>query len=184
VTTRLFVRACVCALCAQLPHVAVRAQVRQPSSLEYEVKAAFLFNFLGFTDWPGPAFARPEDPVQLCIAAPDPFGQAIDALMKPEKVHGRPIIIERLSGDDSAANCTLLFVPAAASPQWIDRAGPYTLTVGESETFLAQGGMIALVVDGGRVRFDVHVDAASSRGLRISARVLRLARHTVSVPAR
>lgn len=150
------------------------------TSLEYEVKAAFLFNFLGFTEWPPAAFARADDPVRLCIAGHDPFGAAIDNVVKAERVGGRSVVVERLEESETAERCTMLFVPAGVpAARWLGSAGAHTLTVGEHEGFLREGGMIALVLDAGRVRFDVNVEAAVARDIRISARVLRLARSTL-----
>ena len=153
-------------------------------SLEYEVKAAYLLNFLGYTEWPTEVITAGSEPVRLCIAGRDPFGGAIDRVVQGQQIAGRPISVERLTPDEPAEHCELLFVPASVAPApWLTRAGPHTLTVGESSDFIDRGGMIELAVDAGRVRFDVNIGAAAAHKIRLSSRLLRLARTTVRGPA-
>jgi hypothetical protein len=167
-----------CALLS-LPERQVGAQ-----TLEYEVKAAYLLNFLGYAEWPPEVFTGPDDPLRVCIAGRDPFGKAIDRVFQSGHVNGRPIVIERLAAHHDTLRCALLFIPASANADlWLDSAGSATLTIGESSNFLERGGVIRLVVDAGRVRFDVNVAEAASRRIRLSSHLLRLARST-QVPAR
>jgi len=152
-------------------------------SLEYEVKAAYLLNFLGYTEWPTAVITTSNEPVRLSIAGRDPFGGAIDRVVQGQEIAGRPVAVERLTPDEPAGHCELLFVPASVPPgPWLTRAGPRTLTVGESSDFIDRGGMIELAVDAGRVRFDVNIGAAAARNIRLSSRLLRLARTTVRGP--
>ena len=153
-------------------------------SLEYEVKAAYLLNFLGYTEWPTTVMSADGAPMRVCIAGRDPFGRAIDRVVQGQQISGRPVAVERLAPDQQAEHCELLFVPASVAPgPWLTRAGPHTLTVGESGDFIDRGGMIELAVDAGRVRFDVNIGAAAARKIRLSSRLLRLARTTVRGPA-
>lgn len=154
------------------------------ASLEYEVKAAYVLNFLSYTEWPAAAPTGASEAVKLCITDRDPFGGTIDRVVQGQRIAGRPVSVERLTAAGPAAHCDLLFVPASVEPGlWIKRAGPHTLTVGESSDFLDHGGMIELVVDAGRVRFDVNLGAVAARNIRLSSRLLRLARSTVRGPA-
>jgi hypothetical protein len=154
--------------------------VASPSTLEYEVKAAYLLNFVGFAEWPAAAFSAPDAPITVCLAAQDPFGTTIERVFEGEQVRGRRIIVERMRTLQNADRCTMLFVPAGVGPApWLGRAGPHTLTVGESSGFIGRGGVIELVVDAGRVRFDVNVAAAESREIRLSSRLLRVARTAI-----
>ena len=151
-------------------------------TLEYEVKAAYLLNFLSLVEAPGDAVSA-TNPLRVCVASRDPFGPAIDRVMQGEQVGGRQVVVERLVGSDGAEQCALLFVPAGANPEvWLPRAGARTLTVGETRDFVRRGGIIELAVDAGRVRFDVNLGVAEARKLRLSSRLLRLARTTIRGP--
>jgi hypothetical protein len=147
---------------------------RQPS--EYEVKAAFLLNFTKFIEWPSGADAA-NGHFNICILGQDPFGETLDQIVTGEKVEGHPIAVRRISAL-SAATCEILFISKSerdVGKVLAETAGG-TLTIGETEGFLRQGGMIALVVDDRRVRFDVNTAAAARGGLRISSRLLNVAR--------
>ena len=149
-------------------------------ALEYEVKAAYLYNIVNFVTWPPDAFNGPADPLHVCVSGMDPFGRAIDNAMQNGTSNGRPVQIIRTSDASVLPTCELVFVPGN-NADLIDQAVRVTaqrpvLTVGEAPDFLRRGGMIAFVVDGGRVRFDVNLQAASARGLTLSARLLQVAR--------
>jgi len=154
-----------------------------PEGREYDVKAAFIYNIVNFTTWPPDAFSSASDPIDVCVLGADPFGPALDRMLEGSNASGRPITLERLRDDGAAARCSLVFVPAAASvrvPQLLRAIGDRPiLTVGESPDFLKQGGIINFVIDNGRVRFDVNVNAATARRLSLSSRLLRVARHTI-----
>lgn len=146
---------------------------------EYEVKAAFLYNLLRFTEWPAEALP-PSTPLAVCVLGGDPFEGALEAALRDKTVQGRALQTRHLHGAPEARRCQVLFV--AASERGRTRAilealrGAPVLTVGESEGFARVGGVINFVVEGGRLRFEVNPDAAERAGLRLSARVLQLAR--------
>ena len=150
------------------------ATAAQEVSLEYRVKAAYLFNFTKFVDWPRDALP-PDAPLTICVAGTSPFGEVLDDTVQGELVAGRPLttrVVREPSG------CHVLFVPAggAAAPLLHDARTRPILTVGESETFLRDGGIVKFVMQDGKVRFEINQDAASRAQLRISSRLLRLAR--------
>jgi hypothetical protein len=147
-------------------------------SLEYEVKAAFLYNFAQFTTWPGAAFAAPDEPFHLCVAGTDPFGTLLDNAVQGESVASRPIRITRLGTASPQIACHLLFVAddAVARLPALAKTHVRALLVGEANDFLSRGGVINFVVEAGRVRFDVNTEAAARRGLKFSSRLLRIAR--------
>jgi hypothetical protein len=150
----------------------------QPAS-EYEVKAVFLLNFIRFIEWPTPPGATAAEPFAICIVGDDPFRGTLDRLVQDETVDGRPIVVRRLSrGQDS---CRLLFVSSSERDVFrtISRAGRGVLTVGEVSGFLADGGMINFVVDDRRVRFDINLGAANRASVKISSRLLSVARKVV-----
>lgn len=149
----------------------------QPPS-EYQVKAAFLLNFTKFVDWPESVFASPEVPLSICILGEDPFGAELDKIVEGEAVNSRRLSIQRVRRLPLPA-CQVLFVGREEKdiPKILAAAHPGVLTVGEGERFLREGGMIALVIDNRRVRFDVNQPAAATAGLQISSKLLNVARN-------
>jgi hypothetical protein len=144
-------------------------------TLEYQVKAAFLLNFTRFIDWPPDA---PRDaPFNLCILGDDPFDGVLDRIVAGESVNGRRLVVRRLGREEPSA-CQLVFTEA--NPKkisgMISRLGPGVLTVGEGDGFLKEGGIIAFVLENRHVRFDINHAAASKAALRISSRLLSVAR--------
>lgn len=146
------------------------------ASFEYDVKAAFLLNFTKFVEWPPRAFPAPDAALTICILGDDPFGRALDQMVEGESVNGHKIAVERIAADRQkscqvlyAGNNTTMPIPAGV-------AGPVVLTVGEGADFIRQGGIIAFVVDNRRVRFDINLKAATNAGLKLSSKLLSVAR--------
>jgi hypothetical protein len=156
-------------------------------SLEYRVKAAFLYNFATFIEWPTSAFTRADDPFRVCVIGLDPFGAEIDAI-NGERVGRRPIVVERLKDEEASGRCRLLFVSASDEVRLptIRRAsaGRGVLIVTETATSLDACAGIALVVEDARVRFDINMAALRSERLVPSSKLLRVARDRVDRPAR
>jgi hypothetical protein len=148
--------------------------------LEYEVKAAFLYNFAQFTEWPAGSFGAPDDPFHMCVAGANGVVPAVERAVAGERVAEHRIVVDRLADNENAGRCHVLFIPRSANQRTaaLVRLGTRALLVGESPDFLDRGGMINFVIDGGRVRFDINAAAASARGLRMSSRLLRIARRT------
>jgi hypothetical protein len=146
----------------------------QDVALEHRVKAAYLFNFTKFVEWPADAIP-PGAPLTICVAAPSPFGQTLDETVRGELVGVRPLTT-RVVRDP--AGCHVLFVPAGvtALPLVRDARTKPILTVGESPDFLHDGGIVNFFMQDGKVRFEISQDAAARAHLRISSRLLRLAR--------
>jgi hypothetical protein len=146
---------------------------------EYQVKAAFLYNFMKFVDWPERAFADGSAPMVLAILGDDPFGETIDKL-QGKTVKGRPIVVRRAATLKALGAFHLLFVPASDKSD-IDRIRATAeelgaLTIGDGRGFRAKGGMIELVRDGDRISFEVNLDAARRAGLTVSSKLLGLAK--------
>jgi hypothetical protein len=151
--------------------------------LEYEVKAAYLYNIVNFVTWPPDAFAGATDPLHVCVVGTDPFGRLLDRAIEGGTANQRPIVVDRVADAANVTACHLIFLPGANTDR-IDRAVRAAaqrpvLTVGEAPDFLRRGGMIAFVVDGGRVRLDINLPTASSRGLTLSSRLLQVARTVI-----
>jgi hypothetical protein len=144
------------------------------TSLEYQVKASYLHNFIQFVDWPSGMLARAPR-FNLCVVGLVRFGQALEPLAA-ERVQGRPVAIVALERPQEAraARCHLLYVARGAPAAGLAPARG-RLTVGETPGFLHAGGIINLVEVRGRIRFEVNVAAADEAGLTLDARLLRLA---------
>jgi hypothetical protein len=154
---------------------AVVATTAQDVTLEYRVKAAYLFNFTKFVEWPATAF-EPGGRFGICIAEANPFGPVLTSTLVGEVVAGRMLAARVVRG--AVDRCQVLFVPraVAAAPYLRRTMGQPILTVGESAEFLQQGGMINLIVEEGKVRFEIDQEAVMRQRLTISSRLLRLAR--------
>jgi hypothetical protein len=151
----------------------------QDAPLEYRVKAAYLFNFTKFVEWP-PGAIPDGAPFTICVAGMNPFASALEDTIRGETVGGRSLQ-SRVAEGEQDKPCQVLFVPhdVDAAPILKRTQMHPVLTVGESADFLRQGGIINFVREGGKVRFEISQEAASRAQLRISSRLLRLAREPV-----
>lgn len=144
----------------------------QDVPLEYRVKAAYLYNFVKYVEWPG----KDRSSLLICIAGQNPFGETLTELIRNERVRGVPLTAEVIL--EPRADCDVLFAPKTSNVSAYLRttAGHSTLTVGESARFLELGGMVRFVNSGQNVRFEINPSAAERAKLRISSRLLQLAR--------
>jgi hypothetical protein len=152
------------------------AAAAQPQ--EYEVKAAFLFKFLSFVEWPAQSFARAGAPLVIGVLGADEVHFALQEIVTGRSAQGRPLEVRKLKDGERTAGVHLLFVgraAAAALPKLPPQPG--LLVVSEADGALEQGAMINFLRVDGRVRFEVAPDAAERRGLRISSRMLAVAQH-------
>jgi hypothetical protein len=160
--------------------VATLSLQAQPAA-EYRIKAAFLFNFTQFVEWPAAAFANADAPFVLCIAGTDPFGSALDDLVAGESAGAHRIVVRRLRDAADVSPCHLLFVSRSLqkdAKEILHRVAASTsvLTVSDIDRFVAQGGVIGLIVDEKRIRFEVGVRAAQQQRLKLSSQLLSLGR--------
>jgi hypothetical protein len=146
--------------------------------LEYQVKAAFLLNFTKFVEWPSTAFAAADSPIAICVLGNDPFGKALDQIVAEEVVGGRKVVVRRIKEAPTPHACQALFVNGTGKEVLSDLSGlgPGVLTIGEGEGFVRHGGMIAFVVENRRVRFGINETAAEAAGLKLSSKLLNVAR--------
>ena len=146
---------------------------------EYQLKAAFLYNFAKFVEWPAPAGGS-QGPLVIVVFGPDPFGPALENMLWGKTINNRPLKVRRTSRLEEVLPCHLLFVSARErrrAPEVLklaEEAG--VLTVSEMEDFLELGGTVKFVAESSKVRFEVNLEAARRSGLRISSRLLSLAR--------
>ena len=173
-STALVLAALLSSACAPVD----RAQAEPPG--EYQLKAAFLFNFAKFIDWPATNFSSPQSPFIICILGTDPFGHAMDDVLRDKSIDNRPVVISRLKNITEAKQCHMVFVSQSETAHLADLIqelrGARILLVGESDGFAAAGGMIQFTREDNHVRFLINSDAADRAGLKVSSKLLSLAR--------
>lgn len=155
------------------------SKAAEEQTLEHQVKAAFLLNFTKFVDWPDAAFADQRSPIAICVLGEDPFGSALDQIVEGEVVEGRRVVVRRIKEAPAAKQCQVLFLSASIKDvsAVLDSLSPGVLTVGEErDNFLRQGGVISFFIENRHVRFDISQSAAENAGLKLSSRLLRVAR--------
>ncbi len=153
------------------------SQSKAPSE-EYRLKAAFVYRFPQFVEWPAPAL-QGHEAITICVLRPNPFGTLLRELISGETLNGTPLAIREIERPSAIDGCHVVFVPGAGNATAravLEAVGNHpVLTVGESSRFLEQGGVISLQVIDRRVRFEVSPGAAERIGLRLSSQLLRLA---------
>jgi hypothetical protein len=147
---------------------------------EYEVKAAFIYNFAKYTHWPEASTPETKKPFVIGVIGKDPFGHALDDAMRGQSLQGRAISVRRFNQVEDVADCDILFVSSSEKNNLqkifeVLHKSP-VLTIGEIDQFAARGGMINLTTEEKRVRFEINVDAAERAGLKPGSQLLRLAR--------
>ena len=148
---------------------------------EYEVKAAFLLNFTKFVGWPPDAFADSHSPLAICVLGEDPFGNALNEIVRGEAVNGHAVTVQRIRRAPESKACQVLYfaAPEREAVRLLADLGPGVLTIGEGDKFLREGGMIAFVIEDRRVRFDINQSAAAKAMLMLSSRLMMVARTVV-----
>jgi hypothetical protein len=151
------------------------------SSNEYQVKAAFLYNFAKFVDWPSDAFGGGNGALVIGVVGDDPFGGALDSAINGKTVNGRALVVRRLKWGQDLRFCHILFISSSERkhlPQIIQSLrGASVLTVGDMGQFNQQGGIINFVLEARQVRFEINSRGADQARLRISSKLLALAKN-------
>jgi hypothetical protein len=154
-----------------------QAEFSPPPPTEYEVKAAFLYNFARFVEWP-PDRLRAE-PFVIAVLGHDPFGPVLDETVSGKMVAGRPIQVKRASRVDEVRDAQIVFVSASENKDLpailkaLDKPG--VLTVGDVDGFAERGGAINVTVQSRRVRFEINPTQAEQAHLKMSSQLLKLA---------
>ena len=149
---------------------------------EYQVKAAFVCNFANFVEWPAGTFHAPHDPFTICVLGKNPFGQSLANLALGKSVDGRPFSVNEIADTAQMRPCQIAFISSSERLRFRSiletLRDSSVLTVGDTPDFIAEGGMIGLRLDGGRIRMQINAQAAKLRNLRISAHLLSLAENS------
>ena len=163
------------------------AQEQPQAPDEYTVKAAFLYNFTKYIDWPTNAFESPESPFVIGVLGdvPPELDRALVYYQQKKQTHGRTIAVRDLSSADEAANCHVVFVRNSLDDERVaevvERCGDRPiLLVGEADTFLGQGGGINFTVLDDKVQFRLALKAIADRRLKPDAKLLRVAAEIVN----
>jgi hypothetical protein len=167
--------------------VAISGRSARAESLEYAVKAAFLFNFAKFIEWPRAVWPTDSAPLPICVLGFDPFGDDLDRVTEGRSVQGHPIEVRRLSlpsdspppGLGPAASCTILFVGKSdAGVRRLLRSlrDAPVLTVGDEDDFTTTGGCLRFFLVDKKVRFEINLAAVERAHLKVSSKLLILAR--------
>jgi hypothetical protein len=158
----------------------------ESGALESRVKAAFIYKFVDYVEWPDTAFAQPNTPVTIAVIGADTVAAELAQVVEGRKVNERAVIVKRLKPGESLSGVHILFVGSGAVAQpapLLQAARPLSiLTVTEAEGVLAQGSVINFIVVERRVRFEISRDSASKNKLRLSSRLLAVAQHVVEGP--
>jgi hypothetical protein len=153
------------------------------SASEYQVKAAFLFNFAKFVEWPADAFINADAPLQICVLGQDPFGEDFEAI-RNKTVNGHRLEVVHPSGVPQAKACQIIFVASSEKERVREIVhslrGASILTVGDTLGFASKGGMINFVLEEDRVRFEINLKASERAHLKLSARLLTVAKLIVT----
>lgn len=168
---------CLTALAAGL---VVKASLFAADYSEHEIKAAYLYKFSEYVEWPKEVFPDDNAPFTIGILGTDPFGSVIDDAVKEKKAQGRAIVVKRATVAKELAECQTVFFGSSEDSQMKESLSAFegrgVLTVGESDEFMQQGGMIRFVLVENNVRFEINVDSAHKAGLKISSQLLKLAK--------
>jgi hypothetical protein len=150
---------------------------------EYNVKAAFLYSFGRYIEWPANTFANKETPFVIGVFGENPFGDTLGHIAKTKTIQDRRIEVRKIESPDGIAACQILFIPRAVAPdqqrKLIDKAaGKPILLVGEIQDFADRGGNVNFYIEGTRVRFEINVDSIRREKLQIDAKLLTLGKKT------
>lgn len=150
----------------------------QAQSKEYQIKAAFLFNFAQFVEWPPAAFADTNAPFCIGVLGNDPFGAALDETVQGEAIGSHSLTIRRSSQVDDLKNCQMIFISKSERKHLTEILSALDsrpiLTVSEIEDFDQSGGIINFYLEGTKVRFEINPITAQDDGLKISSQLLSL----------
>jgi|SRR5450432_1084185 hypothetical protein len=162
------------------------ARAQNSIAAEYRLKASFLTTFPSFIDWPAKVFPSAQAPFLVCVLGDFRFGTTLAEVARTTSPQGRRAEVRWVRRDEEARNCQILFVSESEVnryPQVLRIAqGQSILTVGETSDFLSAGGMLSFVFQNGSLQFEINLAAANAAHLRVSSRLLALARRVLNNP--
>ena len=175
ISVSIFALLCIAVLVAGASQTA-RAQ---SAADEYQVKAAFLFHFAQFVDWPGDVLNARDPSLKLCILDDEPRRQELQSTIEGKTIGSRLFHVRLIGQPQDILGCNILFLSRDETRRQTailkSLHGIPVLTVGETSNFLSDGGMIRFHIEEDKIRFDINLEAAESSHLKISSRLLLLA---------
>ena len=149
---------------------------------EYEVKAAYLYQFGKFIEWPESSLVRTGNDFAICTIGKDPFGPVLDAMISGRSVQGKKAVAKRLAAVNDASTCNILFISTSEQSHVMEILriveGKGILTVADMSNFVSQGGMINFQMEQNRVRFEINMPAVERSNLKVSSQLLKVAKIT------
>jgi hypothetical protein len=159
---------------------AFNIEAQAQTANEYQVKAAFLYNFVKFIEWPSDAFNDGSNSFVIGVIGDDPFGGALDQSVSGKSVNGRQLSVRRLQWGQDLRACHILFISSSERNRlaqiFASLRGASVLTVSDMGQFIQQGGIINFILEASRVRFEINATAAGQARLKISSKLLSLAK--------
>jgi YfiR/HmsC-like len=147
---------------------------------EYQVKAAFLFNFVKFIEWPAEAFGDDGAPLVIGVIGQDPFGSRLDQTVSGKSANGRQLLVRRFKRGEDVRACHVLFISSSEgmhlSQIIASLRGAAVLTVGDMDQFIERGGDINFITEANKMRFEINAAVAMQAHLKISSKLLALAK--------
>lgn len=152
--------------------------VEAQSNSEYQIKAAYLYNFGKFVQWPSAAFSGPSDPFRICILGDSPFDQKLESAFSSRKIQNHPVHVIYPDSTAQSRKCHVLFLSPSESGHMkaivADLRSDPVLTVADTPGFISAGGMIRFFLEEDSVRFEMNPSPASQAGLKVSSKLLVL----------
>lgn len=150
-----------------------------PLPTEYQTKAMFLYNFAKFVEWPSQAFSNVSSPIIVAVVGNDALAEILDHALGGKLVQGRRLLVKRWTPRQGNLYCHILFISSSVRdrlPEIMQYVCFGVLTVGETDYFVQRGGMINFILSEDRLQFEINQKTAESAGLKISAKLLSLAK--------
>lgn len=159
-----------------------RVPAQDAAPTEYQIKAAFLYNFAKFVEWPPEAFATPTSPIVIGVLGENVFGNNLQQTLNSKVLNNRPLQFKEFHSVSEATNCQILFISTSEKARFQKimegLRGRSVLTVSETPEFIGAGGMINFMLEANKIRFQINDEAAKKAGLKISSKLLSLAIHS------
>lgn len=148
---------------------------------EYPLKALFLYNFASYIEWPPAAFAGVDQPFVIGILGSAPLDSMLRDIAATKTINGRRLVVEHFSAPDAVRPCQILFIGRHVPPEERQRVvetlqNQSVLIVGESAGFARRGAAVNFFVENNKIRFEINVNAARQHALKISSKLLALAK--------
>jgi hypothetical protein len=155
------------------------AAMRAQQVNEYQMKAAYLYNFAKFVEWPSQTFKNDSDPIMICVLGQEPLFRTLQEAVNGEKIEDRELIVREVSDVQQMSVCHILFI-GSSDLKYLrsvlrDLKITGILTVGEADGFTSEGGVANFKKEANKIRIEINIKAAERQKLRISPNLLNLA---------